>query len=92
MPMRNLRSPRFDRLGSIGVGIENEFASVIDHSMSTLVFIIFLVEFLTVKGAGNSTFLILGLMSLFDVIAGFTVTIVAARRDFAVGEGGVHLD
>lgn len=60
--------------------------SVIDHTISTLVFVAFLVEFITVSEAGNSTFLILCLMSLLDVIGGFTITIVAARRDFAVGE------
>ena len=60
-------------------------ASVIDHTLSTLVFVAFIIEFVLVKGAGTSTFLILGLMSLFDVIAGFTVTIVAARRDIGFG-------
>jgi len=60
-------------------------ASVLDHSLSTLVFVAFLVEFLTVAGCGTSTFFILGLMAMIDVIAGFTVSIVAARRDFAVG-------
>jgi len=57
-------------------------ASIIDHSLSMLVFIVFIIEFLTVKACGTSTFFILGLMSLLDVIAGFTVSIVAARRDF----------
>ena len=63
-------------------------ASVIDHSLSMLVFVAFLVEFLIYSGAGNSTFVILGLMSLLDVVAGFTITIVAARRDFAIGDAG----
>jgi len=61
-------------------------ASVIDHTLSTLVFVAFVIEFITVERAGNSTFFILGLMSLLDVIAGFTISIVAARRDFAIGE------
>jgi len=56
-------------------------AEILDHILSTLVFIIFLIEFLVIKGAGTSTFFILALMSLFDVIAGFTVTISTARRD-----------
>lgn len=56
-------------------------AAIIDHILSTLVLIIFLIEFIAVKGAGTSTFFILALMSLFDVIAGFTVTITTARRD-----------
>lgn len=60
-------------------------SSVIDHSLSMVVFIIFLIEFLVVKSCGTSTFFILGLMSLLDVIAGFTVSIVAARRDFSFG-------
>jgi hypothetical protein len=63
-------------------------ASVLDHTLSTLVFIVFLVEFLTVSGAGTSTFFILALMSLLDVISGFTVSIVAARRDFGVNNPG----
>jgi len=56
-------------------------ASIYDHIFSTLIFIIFLVEFITVRGAGSSTFLSLSLMSLFDVVAGFTITITTARRD-----------
>lgn len=58
------------------------FASVLDHTLSTIVFVVYLVQFLTMAECGTSTFFILGLMALFDVIAGFTVSIVAARRDF----------
>lgn len=60
-------------------------ASVLDHTLSMLVFIGFLVEFLVVGACGTSTFFALALMALLDVIAGFTVSIVAARRDFAFG-------
>ncbi len=60
-------------------------ASVVDHMLSTGVFIIFIIEFMAVKGAGNSIFLILALMSLLDVLAGFTITIIASRRDIALG-------
>ena len=63
-------------------------SSVLDHTLSTLVFVVFLVEFLTVEACGTSTFFILGLMSLLDVISGFTVSIVAARRDFGVNNPG----
>lgn len=66
-------------------------ASVLDHSLSMLVFIVFLVEFLVVSGCGTSTFFLLGLMSLIDVVSGFTVSIVAARRDFGVGGNDAHL-
>ena len=59
-------------------------ATVIDHTLSMLVFIGFLVEFLIMKGAATSTFVILRLMSLLDVVAGFTITVSTARRDFTV--------
>lgn len=61
-------------------------ASVLDHTLSTLVFVVFLVEFLTVPACGTSTFFVLGLMALLDVISGFTVSIVAARRDFGFNQ------
>jgi hypothetical protein len=59
-------------------------ATIIDHTLSILVFIGFLVEFLVMKGTATSTFVILMLMSLLDVIAGFTITVSTARRDISV--------
>ena len=55
--------------------------SVLNHTLSTLVFIVFLVEFITISNSSNSTFFLLSLMSLIDVLAGFTITITASRRD-----------
>jgi len=63
--------------------------SIIDHTLSTLVFVAFLVSWMVfpwaVGDASNSVFLILTVMSFIDVIAGFTITISAARRDLALG-------
>lgn len=59
-------------------------AEVVDHIMSTLIFILYLIEFITIRGAGTSTFFILTLMSLLAVIAGFTITISTARRDITM--------
>ena len=59
-------------------------SSVIEHSLSVLVFVLFVVEFIVVPGAGTATFLLLGLMALLDVIAGFSISISAARRDLAL--------
>jgi hypothetical protein len=59
-------------------------ASVIDHVVSLIVFVIFLVELLLVPSAKTPDFLILTLMSLLDVIAGFTITISSAKRDISV--------
>lgn len=58
--------------------------SVIEHSLSVVVFVAFLVEFIVVPGAGTATFLLLALMALLDVIAGFSISISAARRDLAI--------
>jgi len=50
-----------------------------------LVFVAFLIEYLVVDAVGNSTFLILAITSLMDVIVGFTVTISTAKRDLTFG-------
>jgi len=62
-------------------------STIIDHALSLVVFIIFLVEYIVVAGCGTATFMILALMSLLDVIAGFTITISTSRRDISFGGG-----
>lgn len=62
-------------------------ATVVDHTLSTFVFIAYLIEFLMAKPVAQSTFAILGCMSLVDVLAGFSISIASARRDFQVGGG-----
>jgi len=61
--------------------------SIVDHLLSMLLFIVCLVEFLVLPGFGTSVFLLLTLMCFIDVVAGFTVTISAARRDFGIEAG-----
>ncbi|MEL6920949.1 MAG: hypothetical protein AAFO77_07955 [Pseudomonadota bacterium] len=56
-------------------------ASVIDHLLSTFVFVAFLVEFLVVPGAATSVFFICMVMALIDLMAGFSVSIRSAGRD-----------
>ncbi len=62
-------------------------ASIVDHLLSMLLFVVCLVEFLILPGFGTSVFLMLTLMTFIDVVAGFTVTISAARRDIGIEEG-----
>nr|WP_321455593.1 hypothetical protein [uncultured Cohaesibacter sp.] len=62
-------------------------SSIIDHILSTLLFIIYLVEFLLVRETATSVFFILMIISLVDVIAGYSVTITGARRDMSFGPG-----
>lgn len=62
-------------------------SSIIDHLLSTFVFIAFLVEFLLVPAAAHAVFFILMVITFVDVIAGFSVSIRSATRDVSVGGG-----
>ena len=56
-------------------------SAIFNHALSMLVFIICLVEFLLHPAFATSTFFLIMIMSLLDVLAGVIVTIVSARRD-----------
>jgi len=58
--------------------------AIVDHVLSMILFIAMLIEFLLVKQAGTSTFFILMVISLVDVMAGFIVTIRTAQRDLQI--------
>jgi hypothetical protein len=60
---------------------------IIDHSLAMLLFIAMLVEFLLVKIAGTSTFFLLLVICLVDVLAGFIIGIRSATRQVEF-EGG----
>jgi len=70
-------------LKSTGTGT----ATIMNHAVSMMLFIICLVQFLLLSNFATSAFFIIMVMTLLDVLAGVVVTIVSARRDFAVGEG-----
>ena len=58
--------------------------AITNHVVSVVVLLIYVVEFVVVAEAGNSTFFILTMIALVDVLAGVVVTIRLATRDFAV--------
>ena len=60
-------------------------AAIVNHVLSLVVFIIALIELIVMPRMANMTFFLIVLMTLSDVIAGFTVTISTARRDFQRG-------
>jgi hypothetical protein len=60
-------------------------SSIVEHILSVALLVLFLIEFLLVGPAASSVFFILMLMSLIDVIAGFTVSITSASRDVNMG-------
>ena len=70
-------------LKSTGTGT----ATIMNHAVSMVLFIICLVQFLLLSNFATSAFFIIMVMTLLDVLAGVVVTIVSARRDFAVGAG-----
>jgi hypothetical protein len=65
--------------------------SILDHSLSLVVFLGMLVEFLLVKQTATGTFFVLLVISFVDVIAGFAVTLRSAQRDLTVEGVGGHL-
>ena len=56
--------------------------AIVNHALSMVLFIIVLVEFLLIRGFATSTFFLIVVMILLDVLAGFIVTIIASRKDF----------
>ena len=55
--------------------------AIINHSLSMILFIVCLVEFLLFAAFATSTFFLLTLMVLLDVLAGFIVTIASSKRE-----------
>jgi len=61
-----------------------DHSSIVDHMLSTLVFVAYLVEFLAVPAASTSLFFICLVMSFIDLVAGFSVSIRSAGRDISI--------
>jgi hypothetical protein len=58
--------------------------TVVDHALSLILFVGMLVEFILVKQAATATFFLLLVVSFFDVLGGFAVTLRSAQRDLTV--------
>ncbi|PYE42174.1 hypothetical protein C8J38_103163 [Rhizobium sp. PP-WC-2G-219] len=59
--------------------------TLVDHILSMVLFIVFLIEFLLMAGAATDVFFILMAISFIDVIAGFTISMRTAGRDVSIG-------
>jgi len=55
--------------------------AIVNHSLSMLLFVVCLLELLLAPAFATSTFFLITLMVLLDALAGFIVTIAAARRE-----------
>jgi hypothetical protein len=62
--------------------------AIVNHALSMILFVICLVEFLLIKGFATSTFFLIVTMVMLDVLAGFIVTIISARKDLDFAGGG----
>lgn len=61
--------------------------AIVNHALSMILFVACLVEFLLIKGFATSTFFLIVTMVMLDVLAGFIVTIISARKDLEFGGG-----
>jgi len=58
--------------------------AIINHSLSMILFILCLIEFLLFRAFATSAFFLLTSMVLLDVLAGFIVTIATGRREIDI--------
>jgi hypothetical protein len=65
--------------------------SIVDHMLSMVLFVLMLIEFLLVRQAATSTFLLLLVISFVDVTGGFAISIRAAQRDISFNGAGNSL-
>lgn len=61
--------------------------AIINHALSMAIFVGCLVEFLLIRSFATSTFFLITVMVMLDVLAGFIVTIIASRRDLDLSGG-----
>jgi len=58
--------------------------AIVDHVLSMLLFVAMLVEFLLVRAAGTSTFFLMLIIAMVDVLAGFIISIRSSQRQVEV--------
>lgn len=58
---------------------------LVNNALSTVIFIVALVEFIVLKGFSTSVFFFITVMCLFDAVGGPTITAMAAKRDIGLG-------
>jgi hypothetical protein len=71
-------------LGEVVKSTRIGLRTVVGHALSLILFIGMLIEFILVKQAATATFFQLLVISFFDVLGGFVVTLRSAQRDLTV--------
>lgn len=60
-------------------------STILDHLLSTVVFIAYLVQFIVDPFAATTTFFICTVIAFLDVVAGYSISIRVATRDVTFG-------
>jgi hypothetical protein len=71
-------------LGEVVKSTRIGLRTVVGHALSLILFVGMLIEFILVKQAATATFFQLLVISFFDVLGGFVVTLRSAQRDLTV--------
>jgi hypothetical protein len=58
--------------------------SIVDHTLSFILFIVMAGQFMIVPWAATSTFLLMVVIAFVDVVSGFSVSIRTAQRDIGL--------
>jgi hypothetical protein len=58
--------------------------AIVDHMLAMVLFIAMLVEFLLVDRAATSTFFLMMIITLVDVLVGFTVSVRSSQRQVEI--------
>lgn len=61
---------------------------IVNHGLAMLVFVVALVEFIVLRGFATTTFFLILVMCLVDVVGGYTISIIAAEHDLGIGRAG----
>ncbi len=64
---------------------QSDNVAIVNHSLSMILFVVCLVEFLLMRPFATSTFFLMSTMTFMDVLAGFIVTAISARKDIDFG-------
>jgi hypothetical protein len=64
---------------------QSDNVAIVNHSLSMLLFVVCLVEFLLIRPFATSVFFLMSAMTFMDVLAGFIVTAISARKDIDFG-------
>lgn len=61
---------------------------IVNHGLAVLTFVVALIEFITLHGFATTTFFLILMMCLVDVVGGYTISIIAAEHDLGLGRAG----